>query len=312
MTRAEIYKLRTHRTPLDVHGRTPHRSPRAVDRDDLVHADRLSVLRRRVHQHVRVARACSSAIVFGGWLLGTEYRQGTVKRLLTSEPRRLRALTTKGLVGAGAMSIVLALVAGVGWTAARVVGSMNDATVPWNGRALLAFIVSAVVAAAIAYSLSAVTRSDSFAMVGTVATILVVGLPLSLVPKVGKYTVFPAITRVEEWVSGNATESLSTLSAGAAVDHARRLARRVPDRRRCPVREPGCLTPGITPSNRVPAHPCDGSRNDIRDARLDRDLLPANTLMSVTWRLDTQSTISEECCPILRGPPTRLPRILGT
>ncbi len=156
-------------------------------------------------------------IVFGGWLLGTEYRQDTVKRLLINEPRRLRALTTKGLVGAGAMSVVIALIAGVGWTAARLVGSMNDATVPFDGRSLLAFSVSALVAAAFAYSLSAVTRSDSFAMVGTVATILVVGLPLSLVPRVGKYTVFPAITRVEEWVSGTPTESLSTLSAGAAA-----------------------------------------------------------------------------------------------
>ena len=216
MTRAEIYKLRTHRTPLVC----------TVGLFIGVLAPSIVMIWYSPTDSSSYAEAFSSmfeslsllmGIVFGGWLLGTEYRQGTVKRLLTSEPRRLRALTTKGLVGAGAMSAVLALIAGVGWLAARFVGSMNDATVPLDGRSLLAFIISAVVAAAIAYSLSAITRSDSFAMVGTVATIFVVGLPLSVVPKVGRYTVFPAITRVEEWVSGNTTESLSTLSAGAGV-----------------------------------------------------------------------------------------------
>ena len=216
MTRAEIYKLRTHRTPLVCTAGLliGVLAPSIVmiwytPTDPASYGEGFSNMFESLSPLM--------GIVFGGWLLGTEYRQGTVKRLLTSEPRRLRALATKGLVGAAAMSIVLATVAGVGWSAARLVGSMNDATVPWDGRALLAFSVSTIVAAAFAYSLSAVTRSDSFAMVGTVAAILVVGLPLSLVPKVGKYTIFPAITRVEEWVSGNATDSLSTLSADAAV-----------------------------------------------------------------------------------------------
>ena len=216
MTSAEIYKLRTHRTPVVCTAvlLLGVIAPSIVmiwytPTDPASYGDAFT--------SVFESLSLLMGIVFGGWLLGTEYRQGTVKRLLTSEPRRLRTLATKGLVGAGAMSVVLAIVAGVGWSAARAVGAMNDVTVPWAGRPLLAFIVSALVAATIAYSLSAVTRSDSFAMVGTVATILVVGLPLSLVPKIGRYTMFPAITRVEEWLSGDTTETLSTLSAGTAV-----------------------------------------------------------------------------------------------
>ena len=216
MIRAELYKLRTHRTPMACAATlligvlapsvmliwyTPADS--AAYTDAFTSAfETLSLL---------------LAIVFGGWLLGTEYRQSTVKRLLTSEPRRIRALTTKGLVGGAAMSVVLTTIAGAGWAAARVVGSMNDVTVPLDARILLAFSLSALIAAAVAFSLSAVTRSDSFAMVGTVATILVVGLPLSLIPKVGKYTFFPAITRVEQWVSGGPSETLETLSAGTAA-----------------------------------------------------------------------------------------------
>ena len=78
------------------------------------------------------------AIVFGGWLLGTEYRQGTVKRMLTTEPRRLRAFVTKGLVGAAVFLPIMAAMYVVGWAATSVVGSMNDVTVPFEPRTALA------------------------------------------------------------------------------------------------------------------------------------------------------------------------------
>ena len=157
------------------------------------------------------------AIVFGGWLLGTEYRQGTVKRLLTSEPRRLRAIATKGLVGAGALSAVLVATAGIGWAAAHIVGSMNDVTVPWDGRTLLAAGVTALIGATVAYSLSAVTRSDSFAMVGTVTMLLVLTPLLSLIPKVGKYMIGSALEGLSQWMAGDASEALATSSPGTAA-----------------------------------------------------------------------------------------------
>ena len=75
-----------------------------------------------------------TAIVFGGWLLGTEYRQGTTKRLLTSEPRRLRALGTKAAVGGVTLAGALVVTALAGWGASWLVGSLNDVTVAWNGR----------------------------------------------------------------------------------------------------------------------------------------------------------------------------------
>lgn len=215
MGTAEIYKLRTHRSPLlcaaallvgvlapsVVLIRYTPTDPAAYADAYLAAFEVLSVL---------------LAIVFGGWLLGTEYRQGTVKRLLASEPRRLRALTIKGITGAASMTVVLAVCAGIGWTAARVVGSTNGVTVPFEGRSLLAFGVTALIAATVAYSLSAITRSDSFAMVGTVALVVVVESLLSLAPGVGDYTMGSAISSMEQWVSGQPVEPLS-LSAGAAA-----------------------------------------------------------------------------------------------
>ncbi|MCP4084787.1 MAG: ABC transporter permease subunit [Actinomycetia bacterium] len=144
------------------------------------------------------------AIVFGGWLLGTEYRQGTVKRLLTGEPRRMRAFATKASVGAAALITATGIAGVIGWTASWAVGSLNDQTVAWNGRELLAAGLVALAAGAVAYGLSAITRSDSFAMVGTVALVLVLDPLLSLIPKVGKYSFGTALDTLTNEVANTA------------------------------------------------------------------------------------------------------------
>lgn len=204
MTRAELYKLRTHRTPLITSlvlllgVLTPSvvliwYSPQTPAAYGTAFTATYGIL------------ATLLAVVFGGWLLGTEYRQDTVKRFLTTEPRRLRALGTKAAVGGGALAVALAATAAIGWTAARVVGSMNDVTVAWNGRELLAATVTALVAAAVAFGLSALTRSDSFAMVGTVAMLLVLDPLLTLIPKIGKYSFGSALGVITDEIEGAAS-----------------------------------------------------------------------------------------------------------
>ena len=216
MTRAEIYKLRTHRTPwvcaatLLLGVLTPSivliwytpTDPAAYTTNFTDTYDALSVL---------------LGIVFGGWLLGSEYRQGTVKRLLTSEPRRIRALATKGGVGAAAMATVLAVVGGVGWTAARIVGSMNEITVAWQGKAMLIAALWGLALATVAYGLSCITRSDAFAMVGTVAMVFILEPLLSVVPRLGDYTLVNALGRVLSAISAEETLEPSALSMGAAA-----------------------------------------------------------------------------------------------
>ncbi len=217
MTRAEIYKLRTHRTPwvcaaallvgvlmpsIALIWYTPADTA-AYSSAYLDTYDVLSVL---------------LGIIFGGWLLGTEYRQGTLKRLLAGEPRRMRVLAVKGAVGAAALSAVLAVAAVVGWAAARLVGSAHDVTVAWQGRSLLAAALTGLVAATIAYSFSAITRSDSFAMVGALALALVLEPLLSLVPTVGKYTLGTALDHMYQSVSGaQVLPATEHSTAGAAL-----------------------------------------------------------------------------------------------
>lgn len=216
MNNVEIYKLRTHRTPIAcatallIGVLTPSvvltwytpKDPMAYTSNFTVTYGVLSVL---------------LGIVFGGWLLGTEYRQHTVKRMLTSEPRRLRALTTKGLTGATTMSAVLTTVGVIGWGVARLVGSMNDVAVPWEGRSILAATLSGLIVATIAFCFSAITRSDSFAMVGTVTLVLVLGPLLMLIPRVGKYTLGSALDGVSQAVSGSDLQQVGELSTTAAA-----------------------------------------------------------------------------------------------
>lgn len=216
MTSAELFKLRTQRTPLvcAVVLMLGVVAPSAVllwyaPSDAAAYTDAFGATYGILPLLL--------SIVFGGWLLGTEYRQGTVKRLLTSEPRRLRALATKGLVGAGALSAVLTVAGVVGWGAARIVGSMNEVTVGWDGRGLLAAGLTALIGGAVAFGLSAVTRSDSFAMVGTVALLLVLDPLLSLIPKVGDYTFGSALTTVSDAVAGAQTFEPAALSTSAGL-----------------------------------------------------------------------------------------------
>lgn len=159
------------------------------------------------------------AAVFGAWLLGNEYSQGTVKRLLSSEPRRSRALATKAVVGADALAGTVFLVGVIAWVAARIVGSMHDVTVPWEPRVLLADVVATLTVATVAFGISAIARSFGYAMIATVAFIAILDGMLGLIPNVGKYSLGTAASRFEDWVAGRATDitELSATSASIAL-----------------------------------------------------------------------------------------------
>jgi ABC-type transport system involved in multi-copper enzyme maturation permease subunit len=162
------------------------------------------------------------AIVFGGWVLGTEYRQDTVKRLLASEPRRVRVLATKALVGGTVLVVAIAAVALIGWSTARGVGALHGHTVAWNGRALLSGALFAFGAAVVAFALSAIARSDALAMVATLALVLILDPLLSLIPRFGKYTFAGALETLTARVGGSAgglfdTTLLTNTQAGITL-----------------------------------------------------------------------------------------------
>lgn len=193
--KAELYKLRAHRTPwacaavLLVAVLTPAvvmviYTPKDTSSYGLAFTSTFEIFSVLV------------GVGFAGWLLGTEYRNDTVKRLLIGEPRRLRALSAKAAVGLSALSLALVVTAVLGWSASRYVGSLNDVTIPWNWRELMTAGIFAVGSAIMTFALSAVSRSDTFAMVGTLALVIILDPLMSLIPRVGKYGFSTAL---DEW-----------------------------------------------------------------------------------------------------------------
>lgn len=218
MSRAELFKIRTHRTPWVCAGLLlvgVLASPAVL----LFYTPSSSSAYADAFTRTYSVLAPLIAIVFGAWLLGTEYRQGTVKRMLATESRRGRALATKAGVGLAWLSAALTSTALIGWSASRAVGSLNDVTIPWNGRELLAAGIFALVSAAVAFGASAITRSDSFAMVGTVGLILVLDPLLSLIPKVGQYSFGSTLSIVTDRVSGSTPSfgEATTMGLGTAT-----------------------------------------------------------------------------------------------
>ena len=103
---------------------------------------------------------------------------------------------------------------------------MNDVTVPWEGRELLAAALTALSFGAAAYCLSAITRSDSFAMVGTLSLIFILDPILSTIPRVGKYRLGSALDHMSQSVSGEQVLELTVRPGMSPGDrhHPRRCA----------------------------------------------------------------------------------------
>ena len=135
---------------------------------------------------------------------------GCDQATLVGEDDCLRSVAT-------AMAAVLGVAGTIGWTAARIVGSMNDVTVAWQGRTMLVAALFGLAMATVAYGLSAITRSDAFAMVGTVAMVFILEPLLSVIPKFGDYTLVNALGRVLSVVGSDATVEPGALSMGVAA-----------------------------------------------------------------------------------------------
>jgi ABC-type transport system involved in multi-copper enzyme maturation permease subunit len=203
MLRAEIYKIVNHRLPklcllitlLGIVGPsialifyTP-KTPSAY---------------ATTYRHVYEILPSVVAVAFGGWILGTEYRQDTLKRILVTEPRRARTLVAKAVTGLATLTAALFAIAVLGWVTARIVGALNDYVVAWPGREFLPGALFAIGAASVAFALSAITKSDSLAMVATLALVLILDPLLAMIPWVGRFTF------------GGALETLTSRAGGSA------------------------------------------------------------------------------------------------
>ena len=160
--------------------------------------------------------------IFGGWILGHEYRQGTLRRVLGSDGRRVRLIATKAVVGLVAMILGMSAAAGVAALASIASVASFDGTIVWGGvlRNILSGGFLALVVAAIAFTFSVLLRSDTYSMLGALSLLLIVGPLLTLIPTVGKYTPAGLAADVSSWISGSGEElevAIVTASLGLAA-----------------------------------------------------------------------------------------------
>ncbi|MFK7916897.1 MAG: ABC transporter permease subunit [Ilumatobacter sp.] len=159
------------------------------------------------------------AAVFGGWVVGHEFRQGTLRRVLGSDARRGRLLATKAAIGTVALAAGLSIAAGVGALASMASAATFGESLVWDGvlRELLAAGFISFVVAAIAFGLSVLLRSDTYAMLGSLALMIIVGPLLSLIPWVGKYMPSQLTNDVMSWISGFGDEATVSIAPASLI-----------------------------------------------------------------------------------------------
>jgi len=203
MIRTELFKLRTHRTPWVL---------LTIFVASLCVAPVYLAIKNPADTEVFTGAYLGVAgimgpllgAVFGGWLMGHEFRQGTLRRVLGNDARRGRLIATKAVVGLGAATIALSIAAGVGALASAASVASFGESIAWDGvfRDLLGGGTFALITAAIAFALSILLRSDTYAMLGALGVMLIVGPLLAAIPAVGKYTPWALTEDVTTWISG--------------------------------------------------------------------------------------------------------------
>lgn len=192
MITPELYKIRHHRTPLVLMAMASlaAAAPAVYFLFRKPSPDLYTVAATGVF----IALATLIGSVFGGWLLGHEYRQGTLRRVLALDSRRGRFLAAKAVAGSIGLAVVLGGVLAVGLGAAFLVATVQgqDLVTEGLGDEILIGLIPSAIAAAIAFGASAIFRSDTYAMLTSIALLLVVGPTMGLIPRVGQYSLSTA------------------------------------------------------------------------------------------------------------------------
>ncbi len=221
MTRTELFKLRTHRTPwvlLTILVASLAVAPIYYTIKEP--ADATAVIETFVGVFEIMPPLLGA--VMGGWIVGHEFRQGTLRRVLGSDARRGRLIATKATVGIVSMTVGMSTAAGIGALASAGSAASFDGTIVWDGvfRNILSGGFLALVTAAIAFALSILLRSDTYAMLGALGLLLILGPLLTLIPTVGKYTPAALAGDVTSWIGGSGDElgvAIVTASLGLAA-----------------------------------------------------------------------------------------------
>jgi ABC-type transport system involved in multi-copper enzyme maturation permease subunit len=138
--------------------------------------------------------------VFGAWVVGNEYRHGTMRRVVAIDARRGRLLATKAALSLGVGTIGLAAIVALGIGASTLVAGLHGDTLVFDGmwRTLAGTGFINIVTAMIAFALSVILMSDTYAMIGTLGVMVVFGPLVQLIPRIGSYTPWAVSLQISE------------------------------------------------------------------------------------------------------------------
>lgn len=162
------------------------------------------------------------SLILGSWLAGVEFGQNTLRRVLSADPRRTRLVLVKLatlLIVVVSVSVILMV---AGFLLYQVTGSGHSAEMDSElaVRILAAVLVTNVTYATAALALTLLTRSMAGGMTITFVFFFVLDGLLSLIPKVGDYTIGIAQTDVDLAIreqSEGIFETTTTNEIGIAV-----------------------------------------------------------------------------------------------
>ena len=204
-TRAELYKTRHHRLPYVVTalGAMAAAAPgiyfmfRPADSPELYTETVIGVAGLYL---------ILAAAIFGGWILGHEYRQHTLRRVVAVDASRPRVLAAKAIAGSIALSVMSAVVVGAGFGVGAIAAAMDGSSLGTAdmGRQLAAVAVPVVISAVVAFGASAAFRSDTYATLAALGLVVVFSPLLALIPTVGPYTLGALMESVTSWVGTEA------------------------------------------------------------------------------------------------------------
>jgi ABC-2 type transport system permease protein len=149
------------------------------------------------------------SIVIGVWIVGVEYGEETLRRVLTSDPRRLTLLVSKLAVGLAAV-VALTIVT---WVAAIALlslsASLNGVSLPADevmGDAVAALFVNSIYAV-VGAGVALITRSMAGGMTVMLALLFAVEVIVAAIPAINDVSLARATSEIAGAISGDEEEA---------------------------------------------------------------------------------------------------------
>ena len=148
------------------------------------------------------------AMVLGVWMVGLEYAQGTMRRVVAAAPARLAILRDKLVVLLAFVVLGTTAIVALDWVLGTLAGLANGASVPAGDvpGELGAAIVTNLGYAVLGFAIALLTRSMAGGLTATLVLSLVVDNALAAIPTVGDYMFGTNLLDVADAIRGDQVE----------------------------------------------------------------------------------------------------------